>query len=428
MKKIFDLYREKRIQIISALKVFTLFGLLKSLVYFAPLIMSQIITENNYGKFEYSLNLGQMLMGFISVGFSGAYAYFITKQNKHELKSVFHFHFLLLVGLTVLTTLIFPSLLNNALFSGIIIGLMLANQLIISTIKKLEGKNLQSITIDSILYILLALYLAYIYLSNSPFIFELWNVLLLLTLLLNAFFYHFKKIDFSELFIPKYFVKVYSFGALMLIAAPLVALNTASTRIFIEHFFDLEAVGKFSFYFRITSFTLIIYRVVTILIFRRIFTHDFKTLDKYYWKISLFVVTTNLLILLILPIFLDEFLTNFDKNTPYNYTLLFISCGFHVIFWINTAMMEPIFQRENLLKTFIGIHLVGATIFTGTLFGLDHFYQLSLELISLINVFSLSFIFLLKIYFLARNNIEFKGLTRVHLASTLLLICLLLLL
>lgn len=234
MKKVFNKINYNKNKVKSVLSVFILFSILKSLVYFAPLWMSSIVTQEVYGNFEYSINLGQLMLGFITAGFSGAYAYFIITEKQNTLKSIFHFHFVLLVSLNILLCCVFPSLLSNSVYTGFLIGLILANQLLMSTIEKLNGRNLASIVIDSFLYILLFIYLLYIYFLAQSFSLLIWNTLILLILLLNGAVYHFPQLKKEELKNISGFKKVYTYGGLMIIAAPLVALNTASIRLYIE--------------------------------------------------------------------------------------------------------------------------------------------------------------------------------------------------
>ena len=416
MKKVFNKINYNKNKVKSVLSVFILFSILKSLVYFAPLWMSSIVTQEVYGNFEYSINLGQLMLGFITAGFSGAYAYFIITEKQNTLKSIFHFHFVLLVSLNILLCCVFPSLLSNSVYTGFLIGLILANQLLMSTIEKLNGRNLASIVIDSFLYILLFIYLLYIYFLAQSFSLLIWNTLILLLLLLNGAVYHFPQLKKEELKNISGFKKVYTYGGLMIIAAPLVALNTASIRLYIEYFLGLKEIALFSFYYRVTTFSLLIYKVVTILLFRRIFTKEYHVLDNYFWKLVLLVFGVNSLVIHSSNVFLENYLSSYAIE-GYNYQYLMLLCGFHVLFWINNAFLEPIFQRLNALKPYILINLISVLVLFGTMY-LFQTNGLSIEIIVLINIVTLILSGIAQMLYLKIRNIYFKKLLITHLLFT----------
>ena len=108
---IFSFLLIKREIIYQILSLILVFGLLKLLVYFAPLLLSVVLeSEIKFGEFEYSFNLSQTLTGAFSMGLASAYAYFILKKNRLDLKPIFHLHFILLTALLCLIALVFPSL------------------------------------------------------------------------------------------------------------------------------------------------------------------------------------------------------------------------------------------------------------------------------------------------------------------------------
>ena len=104
--KIFSFISNKK-KMFNILSLIIIFGGLKFLVYFAPLSLSSLLNSDVvFGKFEYSFNLGQSLTGIFALGLASAYAYFVLKNKRFELKPLFHLHFIVLVFLLILFVLI----------------------------------------------------------------------------------------------------------------------------------------------------------------------------------------------------------------------------------------------------------------------------------------------------------------------------------
>ena len=406
--------KERIYQILSLILIF---GFLKLLVYFGPLLLSIVLkSEINFGKFEYSLNLSQTLTGAFSMGLASAYAYFILKKNRLDLKPIFHLHFVVLTALLCLSVLILPSLLDNLYFGAIIIAVALADQILISGILKLSGQNNKSVIIDTGVYIILFVFVLLIYFKIIDFSFKLWFLLVLLSLVLTSLFYHLKNIKGFKLLISNQFFELYKYAGLILISGPLVVLLTVSTRLYIEWLIDFESVGVYSLYFRLSSFVLIIYRIATILLYRKIFIDEHVKLDKYYSRIisSLFIL--NILLFSSLPYISNNFLSRLGYDFTESKTLI-LYCLFQVTFWINTAVFEAVLQRENLVKQFIFILLLSGLILICGLALMNIYNFISLELIVWFNTFIIYFLFFGQQYILIKKEVYYRQSLIVHLVQ-----------
>ncbi|SDL80795.1 hypothetical protein SAMN04488034_1138 [Salinimicrobium catena] len=377
-KKIFPRLRNKSILLKQVFLLFLVFGFVKSLVYFAPLGVNEVVNSvNKFGIFEYSLNLGQTVAGVFSMGLAGAYAFFIFKQKRLELQPVFHLHFIIITLALFIAAVLFPGLLNNIYFGAILIGTAFAEQMFLSAVLKFSSRNKTAVIIDSSVYIVLSIVLVFSFFHIFTFSMEIWFSSILVFLLLLSLFYHWRhikgvlKINRSE------FHEIYKFGGLIVLAGPLLVLITSSTRLFIEHFSTLEKVGIYSFYFRLASFVLIFSRVIGILLLKRMFVSSHKVLDKYYSSAMTFLFLLSILIYWILPVLLQNNFPQFD-NTYEKYSGLFLICFFQIVFWINTSLFEPILQRENQMKSFL-------VLLAGFLFLLFLGFSL-LELLNLITL------------------------------------------
>lgn len=415
MKNITNLFYRKKTEFKEIISVFGLIGILKSLVFFVPLWMLDIVDSNTFGQFEYSLSLGQTLLGFFAMGLGGGYAYFVINQKKEEFISIFHLHFAVIISLISILSLLYFSFLNSPIFTGVIIGLFLANQVFISSIEKLNSRNNLSIIIDSAIYFLLLNYLVILKISTWDFSLFIWNLILLISLLLSLFFYHIPKINTKEIFHKSRFTKIYKFGGLMLLVSPLVALNTVSNRLYIEYFINIDAVAVFSFYFRVATFSLLIYKAISILLYRRIFLNNYEILDKIFWKTSLFFVIFNFLFAFIGITFFSSYLEQIN-DTAYDYAPIFIMCLFQITFWINNALLEPIFQRANLLIPYIIINAIAFLIMLILFFVLSN-SELNILLMTKINVSILVLLGMTQLFFLKRKNIIFNRLITIYVSS-----------
>ncbi|MFV8226337.1 hypothetical protein [Christiangramia aquimixticola] len=383
-------------------------GLLKSLVYIAPLGINEVVDSiKDFGTFEYALNLGQTLMGLFSMGFAGTYAYFILKLGKVNLKPIFHFHFILLTSLLVLTALLIPGVLGNIYFGAIVLGVAFGDQILLSGVVKLSGKNKTSVFLDTGVYIIMTLIAVGAYFDLFNFSLKLWFSSVLLLLVLTSVFYHFKNLDNWQKINKEDVYEVYKYGGLIVIAGPLLVLITSNTRLYIEYFSTFENVGLYSFFFRLTSMVLIFYRVFGILLFRKIFVDDHIILDKYYSLIIAGLFIFNLFLFFGLPYLLmgryEQFTETYESNR-----FLFLLCFFQVSFWINSSLFEPILQRENKMKFFIFLLLVFLFLMLVSLFLLDFSNLITLESIVWLNAFIIFLLFMGQHWILWNNKIIYK--------------------
>tara|TARA_B110000196_G_scaffold142626_1_gene123350 strand:- start:224 stop:1507 length:1284 start_codon:yes stop_codon:yes gene_type:complete len=400
--------------IVSILYLGLLILILKSLTYFSPLFINQILNSSvNYGKFEYTLNLGQTLMGMFSMGFAGSYAFFILKNKRYELKPIFHLQFIIFTLIILLLVIINPLLLNNIYFGSIIIGIALADQILISCILKISNKNNLSVIVDTGIYILMGFIATCSYFNLIIFTNALWHGSILFLLIMMSSLYHlknisgYKKIKFSDISL------IYKYGGLIVLSSPLLVLLSVNTRLFIQYFLDFEYIAIYSIFFRVATVILIIYRLITILLYRRIFMEDHKKLDNYYSFIIASLVIINFLINFIVPLILNNYyadFTDYYKNNPD----LFLLCLFQIIFWINTALFEPIIQRVNQVKSFIIVISVCLFLFISCLFIFDFYYQISINDIVSINSFFIFLLFYGQQWILSKKNIFYKKTTIVH--------------
>ena len=413
--KIIVFLKNKKTELLNLFSLILLFGGLKFLVYLAPLSLSSLLNSDIvFGKFEYSFNLGQSLTGVFALGLASAYAYFVLKNKRFELKPLFHLHFVVLVFLLILCVLFSPSLIDNIYFGAIVTAIALADQIFISGVLKLSNNNNKSVIIDSFIYIVLTVIVLLMYMKMIDFSFRIWFSSILLSLLCTSIFYHSRKLNGLKNLKIKHFIELYSYAGLILISAPLLVLISVSTRLYLEWFLNFESVGIYSLYFRLASFSLIFYRITTILLYKNIFIDKHKELDYYYSLIIIGIFIINVILYFTLPLIFNSFNVfenfNFQENK-----VIIICCLFQVSFWINSALFESIIHRENLVKKFIILLLILLLILFFGLTLMDKLNFISITSIIYFNSFIIFLLFFGQLFLLSKKGIYYKKSLKAHL-------------
>lgn len=402
----------------SVFYVFLAFVVAKALTFLIPIkIFDLVESEAEYGYFEYALNLGQTITGFLAMGLSGSYAYFITKNDRTELIPAFHLHFSLLSALIVSSAIVYWPLMNSLVFKGLIIGNVFANQVFISSYLKLKGKNIQAVIFDSGIYVLMAIFVLLSIFSNKIYNVHYWFISLLIYLILVVLIFHLPRLKGFKNLTLLNFRELYSFGGLVMLSGPLLVLITANTRLYIEFFNGVEHVAVYSIVFRIVSIVLIMSRVSTILMFRRMFVNDHENLDKNYTFILIGVFLVSVIAYYSIPWILDFFKLNFYKVIEENY-FLYKLCFIQIVLWIGVSLLEILFQRENIMKQFLLIVTFSLLIMLLLMLTAHYFYNLALLGLVVLNIVGLTLLFVLQILIL-RKKVFFYKMT---LTSTLLIV------
>lgn len=401
-------------QIKGLIGLLVVFLILKSVAYFAPLLLIQIISPILYGEFEYSLNLGVILVGLFSFGLPSAYAYFVMKNKRTDLIPIFHLHFILLAFLLLISLLIYPSLLSNSVFGALIIGVAMSDQILVSNMLKANGRNIISVVVDTGIYLVLGVLVFLGLAEYISFTKELWFLSILITHLLFVIIVHARGIQKIKEISKASIIELYSFGLLILITAPLLTLITNSTRIYIEYFNDISEVGFYSFYFRLAAILLVIYRVLYILLFRKLFLENHVKLDLYFTIIIGLLGIASLGLVLVLNSPLSTYIVSSD-SPYYPYYHLLPMMFFQVIFWINASFFEAILIREKQVKQFILLLVIILTVLLSTFQLISVYWELSLKLIVIINTWAIFILFLGQQYILIRKKIYYKKTIILHL-------------
>ena len=388
----------------SFLGLLVLIGILKLISFLSPLLVNNIsLTPEEYGIFEYSFNLGQILIPLLSMGLSGGYAFYVLKHEQSQMKAAFHFHFVFLTIAALLIAIVYPKILNNIYYGAILISLSFSNQIFLSGIKKIEDKNYTSIFVENGLYVILLIIVLTATSIKSKFNFHLWFLALLIYNGFLAIFYHFKHIYIKEIK-KEDFKKIYAFGAKVMVAGILVFLLCNSTRVFTKFFLNETSVGIYSIVFRIGTASVLIYKTIFLLQYKNFYLSNYKYLDDIFLIITFSVVFVNIIIFLFFPVVSTYFIKDAYIFGQINNRLI-ITVFSQIVLWVNFSLLEPIFQREN--KVIHQIVIISVAVFSMifSMWVMDKYFTLELIHICLINNLMISLSSVVAIFVLKRNNV-----------------------
>ncbi|MBQ4820088.1 hypothetical protein [Aquimarina sp. MMG016] len=379
----------------------------KASVFLIPLLMAEILTKENFGILEYALaGLGMVLKSTLNLGVPGAYPFFKLRKKNLKILNGFTIHYLWLLVFFIGNQLAYYFFnLSVEYYMALNVSYIIANQVFISTQLKTVGAISKAVLFDSGIYLTL---LVFIVLNASGFVDSTLgniNFCIQFYAIIYAINALTKLTKVKRSMFLKY-IEIIKFSYHLLFASILIFFITVSGRLLIEYFFnDFEIVGIYAFYFRLAALVVMIYQVISIAFFKDIYTLDPKILDKYfsYFFVGLYVISTVAFILSksIVPYFSDFYVSTID-----NYDGVYFILSSQVVFWISSALMSNITDREELAKRITPLFLVLILLFLLVLYLIQDF--LTLRVYTMIHFVVFLIATLLQILVLYRKKIVFK--------------------
>jgi len=323
------------------------FGFSKATVFFAPLLLSNVLTLQNLGILEYAMNIGFVGAAILNLGVPNAYPYFKLKRGFKTIFQGFNFH-LLYVLVTSIIVVGYVLLFNNdeKLVLSILFIYNLSNQGFYSMRYKTNEIIVKAVIIDALFYVVLASSYLYMYFYGNTSI----HVILIFSIFYSCCFAGIAlfKQDWINLRANfKKHQKLIKYGKSVMVSGFLILLIANSGKIILEFILkDIELVGIFSFYFRMASFVVIIHQVLNIIYFRRIYTFSIKKLDSYFAAFLLIIATGAIVTFYLVPIIGEPYFVLF--KTFQEYKDIYLILCFQMVFWIILANNENVIYREKL--------------------------------------------------------------------------------
>ena len=386
---------------------FLTFGIAKLCVFFGPLLLAGQLSIEDYGLVEYTLALGSVTAIFFNTGVSTSYPYFILRRKLNSFKPYFfvHFIFVFLIFFSI-GILYFFNILDKKYFFGIMTGVVMANQIFVSTKQKSHERGTTAVLVESGVFILLTV-VALLIIGNY-FSDLIWFYRLIFVYYLVFVFNAIK--NFNELAVSfetlNRYKKVLQYGFPILFSSIAIVLFTTSGRILVEWLLGVDKVGVYAFYFRLASVVIVVYQVVNVLYFKRIYTYPFHLIDKYFSLFFVAVLAIGLFFYFILHLFEQEIFSFFSwekqKEEHDFIRLLFV---FQMVFWIGLALNENIIYRENLAKyasRILSLLVVAMILFFAVL---KHFSEIDLLLLIFLHI-SFMFVALEVQFYILRRRLK----------------------
>lgn len=328
------------------------FSLAKGIVFLAPILLADILSERDFGVLEYALaGVGMLLNAVLDLGVSGAYPYFILRQQRSDIKNGFNLHplWLLLAFLSNQFLYFGLHLYEIEMYMAINISYIIANQVFYSTQLKSHEKPIKAVFLDAGVYIVLLFFIVgYGLKIIEPSIQNINKGVSTYALLYAVYaIYNYLKNNKETLF-SKY-AEILQFSIHLLISSFFLFSLTVAGRILSKEFFGFEATALYGFYYRISAVVVMIYQVISIRYFKEIYTLKPTTLDAKFSLFYVFIFVLSILIFVIAPFILPYFSNFFATTYQANKALWFIIFS-QMTMWIATALHSNIVDREGLAK------------------------------------------------------------------------------
>ncbi len=324
----------------------------KSSVFFAPLLLTEFMSKSDYGKVEYSIGgLGFIINTILGFGIPSSYAYFILKKKDIQTKSGYSLYLLILALYYIIVQCLF-FIFPNHIYLSLIISFILANQVYYSYVFKTQEKAIYATLMDSGIYFVILLVILIKQFSGTNVAFKDIFVPMLIYsgMFLLITIYKSTKIKFRDALVQ--LKKIISYSWYLLIGAFVIILLMNSGRFILEFFLkDFEGIGEFGFYLRISGISLVVFQMMYILYFKKIYTKNIKDLDKLFAVFLSFILIYSITSLYALPIILSDF-SNFFKETYPENRKVFFMLTFFTFFWTSYNLFSNIIVRESLAKNY----------------------------------------------------------------------------
>ncbi len=376
-----------------------------------------------FGMIDYALALGLILAVPANAGLTGAYPYFILKQKKIDYEPIFFFHawtlstvFLLFYG----ALLLFGVNVSSTLILTLVIMVVFALQILASVILKSKEQIFTALIFDAGFFLLLNAYNLYLFLTGADLqLGVLQNAIVVYLLLLNLYF--FSKIDKVRKFDWTVYKEVLKFGWPLVTTSLLIMILTGSARIIIERFIGMEAVGIYGLYFRLAAMVVLLYQIVNIAFFKKIYTSKPKELDRWFQGFLFYIALIGLAFFVMIPIVVLPFVEIVQATWQTHHNLYGV-LTFQMFFWIALALYENIIYREDLSRHCnVALFVLISTMLL-LLFAINYFFDLSVVTLAGINTLTLFIACEWQMHLMANKEIFFPKTKRILRLSALIFI------
>lgn len=385
-------------------KTFFFFILSKGVAFLAPLILIGYVSLLEYGKIEYSYGLGRLLYGCVLLGATGAYPYFMLKKKETDKETYFYLYGFIgiVISALFLPLSLTPDIGDEVLFT-LLFTFVFAFQGLYGAILKTEDKGYKGVMFDSGYYFLLAAIISLrIVIPSLPILNVLmWGMWLNIVLYSCYFIYRYYNLKtiYNQSFSWISIRQIVKFGMPLVLSGFIMFWLTSCARVYIGHFIGYEAVGVYSFYFRLVGISVVIQQFLYIAFFKKLYMGESSFLDKYYTTVMLVIFGCCLTVSLIsIPV-----VSHFMPDKDFSDIKLMVLLSIQMPIWVGISFCEGLTARENMVVK-MNVRLV-VIVVSFALFLLLMKESLNLHMFTLGMIVQFSIAFIVQLYLLRGKNV-----------------------
>ncbi|MGK9231030.1 hypothetical protein KXS07_03265 [Inquilinus limosus] len=360
------------------------FALGKGSAFFGPLLLSQIMTVQDYGTAELGLSIGLIAAQLLSLGVPGAIPQLVLiRKDDHVLDLLFFVTAsigLIGLGFAAIAYAVSGPLLH--VFAGVAIAGAGA-QLTASVFYRAKGRRFGILVADNLaLYVFLIVgALVFAALRQVP----LWAVIIgcgAVSLGLTLFALAGLVRTIRPRFLAAH-VEARKMGFFMMVNSLVYFAIVSSSRILVGWFLSVEAVSIYSVCLRTAAAIFLVHQLITTAYFTKLYASSAEWFDRYYLKLLAITMAGAAVILAGFELFGDRLLPAWTAYFPQMSQLLPIVC-MQTIWWVSLAQVELRINRALISRQATMWLLTSAALMVAALAVLQAFGLLTLPVAALV--------------------------------------------
>lgn len=382
------------------------FALGKGSAFFGPLLLSQIMTVQDYGTAELGLSIGVVGAQLLSLGVPGAIPQLVLiRKEDHVLDLLFFVTATIgLIGLGFAAVSYAVSGPPLHIFAGIALAGAGA-QLAASVFYRAKGRRFGILVADNLaLYVFLIVgALVFVALRQVP----LWAIIIGCGAV-SLGFTLFALAGLARTIRPRFLaahVDARRMGFFMMVNSLVYFAIVSSSRILVGWFFSVEAVSVYSVCLRVAGAIFLVHQLVTTAYFTRLYESSADWFDRYYLKLLAVTMACAAVILAGFELFGDRLLPGWTAYFPEMSRLLPIVC-MQTIWWVSLAQVEMRINRALISRQATMWLLISATLMIVVLAALNTLGLLTLSVAALVFACTLFVALQAQLALLWRNGVR----------------------
>lgn len=387
---------------------FVTYSIVKSIGFITPLILSNKLIIQDYGNYEYALNLASIFSMFVGFGVASSLPYFLLTRKKPKYIEVHRIQ-TVVMGIILLCALGLYFIMPNAnimIFLTAIITISLVFYSNLATIYKITERPAfasvaESVPNLSVLFAILLLTFLSLNLNLQS---------IMLAIAVSAFclsIVEATKIDWRFKAFKNNllrFTKSFKFGAPLIFNSSLMFILVSGPRLVSGQFFSITEVAVYSFFYRLAFAVLIVHQLLVTIFFKKMYQLENNAIDNYFTKIITAIFLIGVTLFFALPPILDKY---FVLMQQYHLTYLniYLALTIQMVLWASIAQLEMIITRELLSPYFLKLMIVIVGCWLGVAFIVSELNLLTLTFLCRVQVIFFFIIFFKQIQLLRKRQI-----------------------